>query len=538
MTDNRPSQADIMAVMNILMNWMIRQNGLGLCLAGVALWLMLVMSLRAEPSDRNTQEQARSAKEQAWDSFARWQQEDTLHGSHGALDNPDADAFSNLVEFTIGQPADSGLTAMSAALPRLVYNPITATFDFEYQRRKDLPANLKIALLMTGAAGHEEPTNLEPTVSDPGGHFEKVVYADVESDPIFQGQSMGTVRLQLSLDAETEPRIFSKTARWCWRRQAIAAGGSRSFAMPLVRPEVYRGRVVGVSADGLKLGGLASTGGGFASALLAGESYYVEVIQGHAAGQRWEVDEAACLADGIALDLTSSRNSQAELPDLKGMRIVVRPHQTLASVVRTDRFLSATRFAEADRVQFWDRERNRYTECWLALRAGNIRQWVAAGDLNFMDAGTRVISPGEGFFIKLSKMSASLPLVGLCRDTDLIIDLKQGTSFVGTGWIDPATPEQIGMLSKRVFSASSSSHQADRIRIWNNQSVTSSILAGLYWRASDQGQHEWVLEGEKDPISQNQASLLNGFEAFFIIHPGAPGQWRQPAPEVFKDSSQ
>lgn len=537
MTGERPSQAGIMGVINSVTNCMIRRNGLGSCLAGVAFSLMLGMSVRAEPRDRNTQEQARSAKEEGLDSFAQWQQEDTLHGSLGTLENPDA--FSNLVDFTIGQPADSGLTSTSATLPRLIYNPITAKFDFEYQRRKGLPTKFKITLLMAGAAGHEEPTNLEPAVSDPGGRFEKVVYADVERDPIFRGQSMGTVRLQLSLDAETELRVFSKTALWCWRRQAIPAGGSRSFTMPLVRQEIYRGRVAEVSGDALKLSGLPSAGGGFASALLAGESYYVEVVQGHAAGQRWEVDEAACMADRIALDLSSSRNAQAELPELTGMRVVVvRPHQTLASVVRADRFLSATRFSEADRVQFWDREQNRYTECWLALRAGNIRQWVAAGDLNFMDAGTRIISPGEGFFIKLSKMSASLPLVGLCRETDLIIDLKQGTSFVGTGWINPATPEQIGMLSKRVFSAGSSSHQADRIRIWNNQSATSSLLAGFYWRASDQGQHEWVLEGEKDPISQNQASLLNGFEAFFLIHPGAPVQWRLPAPEVVKDFSQ
>ncbi len=536
MRSRRPSPFGIFGVINSLTKRSFRQNWARLCLVRAACWLVLVISVRAEASDENRREQARPAKENYLGSFAHWQTKNTLNGNNGALENPDGDAFSNLVEFTLGQPADSGMTSASAVLPKLIYNPIRAKFDFEYQRRKNLPTNLKITLLMTGYDGYEEPTSLVPVVSEAEGDFEKVVYSDLESDPFFQGQTMGKVRLQVSLDAETEHRLDSKTALWCWRRHPVTAGGSRSFAMPLVRQEVYRGRIAGMSASVMKISGFVGEGGGFASALLTGESYYVEVMEGPLEGQRWEVDEPSCTAGGIALDLTSSRNTGVKMPDFKGMIIAVRPHQTVGNVIRTDRLLSATRFAEADRVQFWDREQGHYTEYWLSLRASNVRQWVLAGDLNVADAGSRVLLPDEGLFIKCGRVSASLPLVGLCREADLIIALEKGTHFLGTGWIDAATPGQMDMLGKRIFSASSSNHQADRFRIWNNQSRVSSTLAGYYLRASSEGDHEWVREGDADLIGQNQASLLNAFEAFFIIHPGAPVQWRQPSQALSNES--
>lgn len=537
MDDRRPPQASSKFATNILTNRTFCRNWVGFCLVGVASFLILIRLIRAETIDNNRQEQARPTKENDLGSFAHWQSENTLNGSNGALENPDGDAFSNLVEFTLGQPAASGLMSASAILPRLIYNPKSTKFDFEYERRTNLPKNVEITLLMTGDDGYEQTTSLLPVVNKAEGDFERVIYADVESDPVFQGQTMGKLRLQVSLDSETDHRIDSKTALWCWRRHPVAAGASRSFAMPLLRQEVYRGRVTGVSTGILGIDGLINSAENLRSALLIGESYYVEVMEGSLEGQRWEVDESSCTADGIALDLNSSRNTQVKLPQLTGIIVAVRPHQTVGSVIRTDRLLSATRFAEADRVQFWDRGLRRYVEYWLSLRASNIRRWVLAGDLNFADAGMRVLHPDEGLFIKLGSVSASLPLVGLCRDSDLVVELAQGTNFVGTGWIEPTTPEQMGMLSKRVFCASSSSQQADRIRIWNNQSRLSSILAGYYLRASSKA-HEWVRESEADLIGQNQASLLNAFEAFFIIHPGAPVQWRQPAPEVFTDALQ
>ncbi len=528
MCDRRTIQTDNFGVSKALASTSYCQRLASLCMVVAVFWQGLLLPLTASESPQKSKKQATTEEANEGGSFVRWQAENTLNGKNGAFENPDGDAYANLLEFIIGQPADSGLISEAGIVPRLIYDQARAKFDFEYQRRRDLPTHVKITFLMTGSEGDERPTSLIPTVSATEQGFEKVVYSDVESDPIFQSQTMGKVRLQVTFEDEMDRHQDAKSPLWCWRRQSIAVGGSRSFAMPLLRQEVYRGCVAGVASSLLKMDGLLGPGEDFSSRLSSGESYYVEVTDGVLEGQRWEVDEPACTAAGIALDLTSPRNTQAELPDLTGMNLAVRPHQTLASVVRTDRLLSATQFTQADRVQFWDWQQNRYREYWLALRAGNIRQWVQSGDPAFVDAGSTVLAPDEGLFIKLGSVSASLPLVGLCRGNDLIIGLQSGTNFVGTGWTGSATPEQLTKMNKRAFNASSISREADRFRIWNNQGRVGSPLAGYYLKASDEGPSDWVLEGDTDMICQNQAGLFNGFEAFFFIHRGAPVQWRQP----------
>jgi hypothetical protein len=56
-----------------------------------------------------------------------------------------------------------------------------------------------------------------------------------------------------------------------------------------------------------------------------------------------------------------------------------------------------------------------------------------------------------------------------------------------------------------------------------------STLSGYYLRAVTGAESQWVMEGDTEMMDHNDTSLLNGFEAFFLIHPGAFTQWRQPA---------
>lgn len=462
-------------------------------------------------------------------SFERWQAENPLDGKNGPRDDSDRDGYPNLLEFAFGLTADSGLQLSSDALPRLIYNPQTAKFDFEYRRRADLPENLSFTLMLTGFQGYEERSSLVPVVTQTQDGFETVVYANLESDLVCQSQTQGKARLLVCLSSERGGIVDSKTPLWCWRRQIFQAGGSRSFAMPLVRPEIYRGRVAAVTTSSLDIANVLSAGEDFISALDRAESYYVEVMDGDWEGQRWEVDEPACSAGEIALDLTSEKNTRNSVPDLSGVIIAVRPHQTLVSVIRMDRLLAATQSSQADRVQFWERAENRYTECWLSLREGNQRRWVSVGDSTHVDSGRRVLQPGEGLFVKLGSLSAAVPLVGLVRDSDLILSIDKGTSFLGTGWTEAASPSQLDMKNRQGFCANTRSPQADRLRVWNNQSKVASTLSGYYLRAVTDAESQWVMEGDTEMMDHNDTILLNGFEAFFLIHPGAFTQWRQPA---------
>jgi hypothetical protein len=464
-------------------------------------------------------------------SFAQWQTENPLDGKNGPKDDPDGDSLVNLMEFALGMPADSGLSSSLEAQPRLLYNPVTTKFDFAYQRRADLPENVSMTLMMRGFRGYEQASALVPkvTASDHQDGFETVIYADVESDPFFQGLEQGWICLRVRLDAENAQPVEAETQLWCWRRQTLEAGGSRAFSMPLVRPDIYRGKVAVTSPSILDISPYLGAGADFVSALDRNESYYVEVMSGDFAGQRWEVDEPACSAGEIALDLTSARNTMAELPELSGMILAVRPHQTLAGVVRKDRLLGATRQAQADRLQLWDQAGNRYHEYWLSLREGNQRSWVRMGDPTYADSGRQILYPGEGMFVKVGSLSAALPLVGICREVSLIVCLEKGTHFVGSGWTFPATPSDLRMNGRQGFCANTVSSRADRLRLWNNQSQNPAALAGFYFRSFDGGQGQWVMEGDRDSMDQSEVNLLNAFEGFFLIHPGAATQWRQPA---------
>ncbi|MCX6857951.1 MAG: hypothetical protein NTV80_23945 [Verrucomicrobia bacterium] len=506
------------------------------CLKSVRSWLLLALTLTGGLDiTYSAENETKKGDPKVAQTFEKWQDAQTLDGEIGLLDNPDGDAFPNLLEFALGLPADSGLITGASLPPSLCYNASTTKFDFAYQRPVGLPGNLRFNLLVTGMSGEEKASSLEAEVISAEGGLETVVYRDVERDPIFQSQIQGKLRLQVSLEGSAKGSIMARTPLWCWRRHSLTAGGSRSFTMPLVRQEVFRGWVGGMTPNGLDLSAGLGSVGELNAVLSPGESYYLEVLDGPQEGQRWEVDELACTATELAVDLTSPRNTQAELQDLTGLVIGVRPHQTIGHVLRMDRLLGATRQSQADRVQFWDRHKNRYIEYWLSLRSGNVRSWVRADDNTFADASAQVICPGEGVFVKVSSVSASLPLVGLCPEADLVLAIEKGTHFVGIGRTERTSPEQVGMLNKQGFCASTRSSQADRLRLWNNQSQGSAALSGYYLRAATDGPSAWVMEGDADCIDQNAAGLFNGFEAFFLIHVGATMQWRLPAQVTLND---
>jgi len=462
-------------------------------------------------------------------TFKQWQVENPLNGQNGPLDNPDADRWNNALEFALGQAPDSGLDRGSGFLPRLSYNGSTQKFDFEFQRSISRSKNVTFTLLAAAGSYYSEST-LKPVVEPAGADLETVTYADVESDTVFASMRQGSLCLSIRVQTGAKGSV-SSTPSWFWRRHDVAAGGSRSFAMPLMRQEILQGHVTALSGAVLEVAKCVGSEGSFKAVLVAGESYYLEVIGGPLEGQRWEVDEAASTDTMIALDLTSSLNTRRMLPDLSGHGISVRPHQTVAQVVRMDRLQAATRPAQADRLQFWDRQLQRYSELWLCLHAGNDRSWVQSGDSPSVSSSARVISPGEGLFIHARSLSAFLPLVGLLRETDLVLDLAPGTHFVSTGCTSATSPTDQKLTDSRLFTQSPRSAHAERLRIWSNQAGAQNAYTSYYLA----GKGEWLLQGDADQIGLNVDQLLPAFAGFFLIHPGAQAEWRQsspPSPEI------
>lgn len=466
-------------------------------------------------------------------TFALWQAEHPLNGQNGAEDNPDGDAFNNAFEFSLGQDAGTGLTNTLSFLPRLRLNATTGKFDFEFQRRLGGTAGTTFTLLLSDGTGPWAASGLVPAVSPAGNGYETVTYPDVESDPAFASLTQGFVRLQveLSLDPSPEPEASGLTPAWCWRRHAVAAGGSRAFATPLVRQELLRGTVTGVIGAALDVSDAVGAGGGSLATLLdPAESYYVEVISGGHSGNRFEIEEAATAAATITLDLLSPLSTTDTLPDLTGATIVVRPHQTLGGVIGTTALNASNRQSTADRVLFYNRAGNVYLEHWLSLRADGERRWVLAGDETSTDRAGRVIAPGEGLFVNPRSTNATLPLAGLVRETDLRVPLAVGNNFVSTGLTNSTSPASLSMTVLRGFVASNRLNQADRLRVWNNTPGAPAPFAPYYLQRSGANPEKWVQEGDQNLTNLNNTIFVPAFEGIFIIRQTSPLLWDQEPP--------
>lgn len=468
-------------------------------------------------------------------TFAQWQVEHPLNGQNGPEQNPDGDAFNNALEFSLGQDAASGLTNTLSFLPRLKLNAVTGKFDFEFQRRLGGTDGTTFTLLLSNGTGPWTASSLVPAVAPAGNGYETVTYPDVESDPAFASLAQGLARLQveLSVDQSPEPEALGLTPAWCWRRHAVAAGGSRAFATPLVRQELLRGTVTGVIGAALDISDAVGTGGGSLVTLLdPAESYYVEVVSGGHSGNRFEVEESATGAATITLDLLSPLSTTDTLPDLTGATIVVRPHQTLGSVIGTTALHASNRQSTADRVLFYNRAGNVYLEHWLSLRAGGELRWVLAGDENSTDRAGRVIAPGEGVFVNPRTSNATLPLAGLVRETDLRVTLAVGNNFVSTGLTTSISPTLLSMTVARGFVASNRLNQADRLRVWNNMPGAPAPYAAYYLQRSGANPEKWVQEGDQNLTNLNGTTFVPAFEGIFIIHQASPLLWDQEPPEL------
>lgn len=291
------------------------------------------------------------------------------------------------------------------------------------------------------------------------------------------------------------------------------------------------GTVTGVIGEALDVSGAVGAGS-LVSLLDPAESYYVEVISGGHSGNRFEVDESATAAATITLDLLSPLSTTETLPDLTGATIVVRPHQTLLNVFGTAALHATNRQSTADRVLFYNRAGNIYLEHWLSLRAGGERRWVLAGDENSIDRGGRVIAPGEGFLVNPRSINATLPLVGLVRETDLRVMLAVGNNFVSTGLTKSASPVMLSMIVARGFVANNRLNQADRLRVWNNTPGAPAPNTPYYLQRSGANPEKWVQEGDQNLTNLNNTIFVPAFEGIFIIRQTSPLLWDQEPPEL------
>lgn len=232
-----------------------------------------------------------------------------------------------------------------------------------------------------------------------------------------------------------------------------AENSTISLGVPLLRPAVVTGTVGTVVGAKVTLAGAAA---GTARPFVAGESYYLEVI-GHVdgtttalVGQRYELDEAATLADSsgqLSLDLTSPHNTSpaAALAGLANYRVAVRPHWTLAALLGTGAKLklnAAASAASADQVLAW----NGVGFSVYYVRNGDVPQWrnTATGAANQDGA---ILPPGAGLFLRRQAGALAFAVPGEVRTNAFVRPPFTGSQIIAGGFPIDSTPADLKLAA-------------------------------------------------------------------------------------------
>ena len=442
----------------------------------------------------------------ASDTFAQWQAAHALSGSNAAQDNPDADEHDNLMEYALGLDPENGVQA--AARFRLAVNSAGQSVDAILVRPSRGHADLIYRL--EGCADPRADAwlmlPLAPAVEPSNDQTDTVRFAAVSEAALFAGASTGYVRLKVLLDADhdgtPEAQAVSRVLVFSKRSLPAAQG---TFSMPMLRDAVFTGQVQSVTTGRLLIGGNVKP------ALEAGETYYIEVISGVAAGQRYELDENATSTGFLATDTST-------LPDtLAGERVVVRPHWTLAGLFPANHFRAGAGTTTADRVMFF--ENGAYQVHWLRADPAGAH-WTRDGDATLASTDARILAPGQGVILH-PRVSESLILVGELRSSPLAVPLQAGAQLIGAGWPWAQSFSDRGMSTVNGFVAASEAASADRVRLFNGDSAPGASSYTNYFL----GVSGWSKEGDASAVDQSVSPLFEPFRAAFIVTTSARPNW-------------
>ena len=278
-----------------------------------------------------------------------------------------------------------------------------------------------------------------------------------------------------------------------------AENSTISLGVPLLRPAVVTGTVGTVVGAKVTLAGAAT---GTARPFAAGESYYLEVI-GHVdgtttalVGQRYELDEAATLADSsgqLSLDLASALNTSpaAALAGLANYRVAVRPHWTLAALLGTGAKLklnAAASAASADQVLAW----NGVGFSVYYVRNGDVPQWrnTATGAANQDGA---ILPPGVGLFLRRQAGALAFAVPGEVRTNAFVRPPFSGSQIIAGGFPVDASPADLKLAASAGLTAGTAPSNADQLLAWD-----ATAFSVYYLRAGQVPQWRNVATGLLD----------------------------------------
>lgn len=387
-------------------------------------------------------------------SYTEWQ---LKHGAGGPDENDDVDSFDNLMEYALGLDPTSGVLAKTPF-------EVVAAPGGDALLKRPAHARSDVRFILDGCVegGNWQRLARVPRSLMSGG--EEILYwSELASDPLFQGQAFGLVRLRVILDSNLDgwAEHTSTSPTFAFLNRHFQASQA-TLSMPLVLPEVYAGEVSVLNARRLAPAHAA----GWKAALPPGTPAYAEIMEGPHAGHCLDLLLKDCSDTVLALAV--------DLPKgYAGSRLVVRPHRTLATLLPPGRFQSAGSAAEADRVLFFDQ--GVYRVHWLASIAKGSPHWVS--DATLQDSGAIPVRRDDGVFIHPRRSGVDLWFAGQLPVPRNPTAPERGKRLVAVDAI-PGTP--LGV------------QEGDKLCIWRGDLspgetgfVVHSFTGGVWRRESD-----------------------------------------------------
>ncbi|MCW0220832.1 MAG: hypothetical protein OJI67_21065, partial [Prosthecobacter sp.] len=398
-------------------------------------------------------------------------------------DDLDSDGAANLLEYALGTDPASGLQTQHFLLQtETLMGHVDAVVIRPSGGRVDVTYDVETSTDLRG--GDWQTLTTKPVTSQNNDGTETLRYADVA-----RVGEVGYVRLKVNLDADlngkSEAEVTSLTQAWV--RRDITQ--QQTFSMPLLAADVFRG----VNPEGVK------------SKLETGRAYYVEVLGGSYAGQRFELDEETMTNSTLAF-------IDANVPNLTGVPVAIRPHWTVDRLFPAETFHAGTEAGNADRLLFYDTSTGGFLTSWLSAKG-----WTGDSD------GSRIVAPGEGLIIHARNGTVPLTLTGAVRDTSFVMSLKVGVQMIGSGFPVNQSAQMLGLTTEAGFTASTTAAQATRLRLWNGDtSPGDSTYRSLYLNAAPT---LWLDEADATGLDVSDQPLMGLTRAWFLVTPTAQPEY-------------
>jgi hypothetical protein len=261
--------------------------------------------------------------------------------------------------------------------------------------------------------------------------------------------------------------------------------GTTAVANPLVNPNIVQAAVASNTASVVTVSGVSNVG-----ALLSdGEPYYLEVVNGALAGERFDLDTAATktAANGTVVINAASANNTTALTEggLGSSQVVVRKHVTLEQIQGffSPALSGNNNPASADQVALYNPTTGTTTTYFLR---GDNTSWRQSGTTN--SANKLPVPSGSGFFVTKRTAPTTYTSVGSVRTNHFAFPMPQGSSFRAPGFPVTYSPTSLGGTASEGWTGNNNPALADQLQVFNPSTGTFSSYFlrgdGVTWRQS------------------------------------------------------